>query len=122
MPYRPGKGLISQAELRKGAKFMIGTSSAIRLVRELYLHAIEDIVPNSRAGGPARHPFRRAAVMPARTTLHCRSVESFLHSGVRKRTRNVCRWRDVDMVERWVASAYLLTEKSFRRIDGHEEI
>jgi putative transposase len=44
------------------------------------------------------------------------------HSGIRKRTRNVCRWRDVDMVERWAASAWLLTEKNFRRIDGHKEL
>jgi len=44
------------------------------------------------------------------------------HSGVRKRTRNVCRWRDADMAERWAASAWLLTEKHFRRIDGHHEL
>lgn len=44
------------------------------------------------------------------------------HSGVRKRTHNVCRWRDADMVERWAASAWLLTEKHFRRIDGHEHL
>lgn len=44
------------------------------------------------------------------------------HSGIRKRTRNVCRWRDMDMVERWAASAWLLTEKNFRRIDGHKEL
>jgi len=44
------------------------------------------------------------------------------HSGIRKRTRNVCRWRDVDMVERWAASAWLLTEKNFRRLDGHKEL
>ena len=44
------------------------------------------------------------------------------HSGVRKRTRNVCRWRDADIAERWAASAWLLTEKHFRRIDGHQEL
>lgn len=44
------------------------------------------------------------------------------HSGVRRRTHNVSRWRDSDMVERWVASAWLLTEKHFRRIDGHEHL
>jgi putative transposase len=44
------------------------------------------------------------------------------HSGVRKRTRNVCRWRDADMAERWAASAWLLTETHFRRIDGHQEL
>ena len=44
------------------------------------------------------------------------------HSGVRKRTRNVCRWRDADMAERWAASAWLLTEKHFHRLDGHQEL
>ena len=43
-------------------------------------------------------------------------------SGVRKRTRNVTRWREVGMVERWVASAWLHTEKKFRRIDGHRDL
>ena len=44
------------------------------------------------------------------------------HSGVRRRTHNVSRWRDSAMVERWVASAWLLTEKHFRRIDGHANL
>jgi transposase-like protein len=44
------------------------------------------------------------------------------HSGVRKRTRNVCRWRDADMAERWAASAWLLTEKHFRKVIGHENL
>ena len=43
-------------------------------------------------------------------------------SGVRKRTSNVTRWRDADMVQRWVASAWLITEKRFRRIDGHKDL
>lgn len=43
-------------------------------------------------------------------------------SGVERRTHNVARWRDADMVERWVASAWLLTEKHFRRIDGHADL
>ena len=44
------------------------------------------------------------------------------HSGVRRRTHNVSRWRDAEMVERWVASAWLLTEQHFRRIDGHQDL
>ena len=44
------------------------------------------------------------------------------HSGTRKRTRNVCRWRYADMVERWVASAWLFTEKHFRRLDGYQDM
>ena len=43
-------------------------------------------------------------------------------SGVRKRTGNVSRWREDRMVLRWVAGAYLLTEKSFRKIIGHEHL
>lgn len=43
-------------------------------------------------------------------------------SGVDRRTHNVTRWRDADMVQRWVASAWLLTEKHFRRIDGHANL
>jgi transposase-like protein len=43
-------------------------------------------------------------------------------SGVRLRTRRVCRWRDGMMVLRWAASAYLATENSFRRIMGYEQL
>lgn len=43
-------------------------------------------------------------------------------SGVQKRTGNVTRWRDADMTQRWVASAWLITERHFRRIDGHKDL
>lgn len=43
-------------------------------------------------------------------------------SGVRKRTGNVSRWRHGEMVLRWVAGAYLLTEKSFRKVAGYENL
>lgn len=43
-------------------------------------------------------------------------------SGVRMRTRRICRWRDGAMVERWVAASFLATEKSFRRIMGHRDL
>jgi len=59
-------------------------------------------------------------------TLHkCLATTNLIespHSGVRRRTHNVSRWRDSEMVERWVASAWLFTEKHFRRIDGHEHL
>lgn len=42
--------------------------------------------------------------------------------GVQRRTQNVTRWRDAEMVQRWAASAWLLTEKSFRRIIGHADL
>jgi hypothetical protein len=31
-------------------------------------------------------------------------------------------WRDPQMVERWVASAWLLTEKHFRKLNGHKDL
>jgi putative transposase len=43
-------------------------------------------------------------------------------SGVQKRTHNVTRWRTGDMVERWVASAWLLTEQHFRKVIGHRDL
>jgi putative transposase len=44
------------------------------------------------------------------------------HSGVRRRTRRVCRWRDKPMAKRWAAAAMLATEKHFRRVMGHKEL
>jgi hypothetical protein len=47
---------------------------------------------------------------------------SAAHSGVRRRTRRVCRWRDKPMAKRWAAAAMLATEKNFRRVMGHKEM
>ncbi len=44
------------------------------------------------------------------------------HSGVRLRTRRICRWRDRRMVLRWAAAALLITEKSFRKIQGYRDL
>lgn len=43
-------------------------------------------------------------------------------SGVQKRRHNVTRWRTGEMVERWVASSWLLTEKHFRKVVGHRDL
>ena len=43
-------------------------------------------------------------------------------SGVERRTHNITRWRDADIVQRWLASAWLIAEKHFRRIDGHANL
>ena len=44
------------------------------------------------------------------------------HSGVKLRTRKVCRWRDGQMVLRWAAAALLMTEKHFRKIMGYRDL
>ena len=38
------------------------------------------------------------------------------------RTRGVSRWRNGKMVLRWAASAFLATEKNFRRIQGYRDL
>jgi transposase-like protein len=43
-------------------------------------------------------------------------------SGVRMRTRRVTRWTDGTMVLRWAATAFLATEKHFRRIMGYRHL
>lgn len=43
------------------------------------------------------------------------------HSGVRSRTRRVCRWRP-GMPARWSAAAFLETEKAFRKVMGYRDL
>ena len=43
------------------------------------------------------------------------------HSGVRSRTRRVCRWRP-GMPARWSAAAFLETEKAYRKIMGYRDL
>ena len=44
------------------------------------------------------------------------------NGAVRRVTGRVCRWRDPQMVLRWMASAYLDAERSFRRIQGYRDL
>ena len=48
-------------------------------------------------------------------------IES-LPSGVARLTVNVTRWRDRGRLWSTVASAWLLTEDKFRKIDGHRDL
>ena len=44
------------------------------------------------------------------------------HAGVRIQTRRVTNWQNGKMVLRWMASAFLRTEKRFKRIMGHKDL
>lgn len=44
------------------------------------------------------------------------------HAGVRIQTRRVTHWQNGRMVLRWIASAFLRTEKRFKRIMGHRDL
>jgi putative transposase len=60
------------------------------------------------------------------TSLHrCLATTNVIespHAGVRMRTNRVSRWKDAEMVQRWVASSFLATEKNFRRIMGYKDL
>ena len=83
----------------------------------------ESAARSLREGMKEMFTLQRLKIPP---TLHkCLATTNIIESpqgGVERRTHNVTRWRDADMVERWVASAWLLTEKHFRRIDGHADL
>jgi transposase-like protein len=59
-------------------------------------------------------------------SLHtCLATTNVIESpfcGVKPRTHNITRWRDAEMAQCWVASAWLFTEEHSRRIYGHENL
>jgi len=57
----------------------------------------------------------------ARTLRTTNALES-LNEIIRAKTRQVKRWRDGDMRERWVAAAMLEAESQFRRVQGYTEL
>lgn len=83
----------------------------------------ESAARSLREGLAEMFTLQRLKIPPS---LHkCLATTNLIESpqgGVQKRTANVTRWRDQDMAERWVASAWLETEKKFRRISGHQDL
>jgi len=83
----------------------------------------ESAARSVREGMAEMFTLQRLQIPPS---LHkCLATTNIIESpqgGVQRRTGNVTRWRDAEMVQRWVASAWLLTEKHFRRIDGHADL
>jgi len=45
-----------------------------------------------------------------------------LNGGIRNITRRVKRWRNSDMVIRWVCTGIIESERNFRRINGHKHL
>ena len=57
-----------------------------------------------------------------RRTLRSTNVIENLNGSVERYTRNVKRWRDGHMIQRWVASALVEAEKHFRRVRGCRDL
>ena len=57
-----------------------------------------------------------------RRCLGTTNVIDNAHSGMRRRTGRVTRWRDGSMAVRWAAAAFLDAEKNYRRIMGYKDL
>jgi len=76
-----------------------------------------------REGLEETFTINRLELSPAlRRCLGTTNIIESPHAGVRLRTNRVSRWRDGQMVLRWVAAAFLATEKNFRRILGYRDL
>jgi len=85
-------------------------------------HNHESAARSLREGLKEMFTMQRLKLPPS--LYRCLGTTNIIESpqgGVQKRTGNVTRWRDSAMVERWVASAWLLTEKHFRKVIGHKD-
>ena len=56
-----------------------------------------------------------------RTLASTNPIESLIET-VRRRQRNVKRWRSGEMAERWTAAGMLEAERQFRRVVGYREL
>lgn len=85
-------------------------------------HDYESAARSLREGMAEMFTIQRLKLPPSLyKCLGTTNVIESPQSGVQKRTNNVTRWREGAMVERWVASAWLLTEKHFRKVIGHRD-
>lgn len=76
-----------------------------------------------REGLPEMFTMQRLKIPPS--LYKCLGTTNLIESpqsGVRKKTGNITRWRNAEMVERWAASAWLATEKNFRKVSGCKDL
>jgi transposase-like protein len=110
--------------LRAGIEEVFGAEQPVQRCRNHKVRNVLDELPEDQQG-------QTLNLMRARFTLQKLQIPASLHTclattnliespqgGVQRRTDNVTRWRDQDMLQRCVASAWLLTEQHFRKILG----
>ncbi len=106
----------------RGAFRLDPTQGMARLEKQAHWLEREhpDAAASLREGLEEMFTINRLGVSPS--LCRCLSSTNIIespHSGVRLRTRKVCRWRDGHMALRWAAAAFLMTEKNFRKVQGH---
>lgn len=115
-----------QAKAAMRASYKLEAKEGIARLRKLadWLEQEQPAAANSlREGLEECFTINRLGIPPS---LHrCLATTNLIEnpqSGVRMRTRRVCRWRDTAMVARWAAASFLATEKNFRRIMGWKDL
>jgi len=95
----------------------------LRQLAKMYEDAYPSAASSILEGLPEMFTVNRLS-LPAslRKCLVSTNIIESPNSGVRTKTGRVTSWRDGKMVKRWVASAFLATEKNFRRIMGHKDL
>ena len=82
-----------------------------------------DAAGSLREGLGEMFTVRETGLTPAlRRCLGTTNVIDNAHSGMRRRTGRVTRWRDGSMAVRWAAAAFLDAEKNYRRIMGYKDL
>ena len=77
--------------------------------------------PAGRPGGMLHHQPAGPAAVSDRCLATTNIIES-PHAGVRIQTRRVTHWQNGKMVIRWLASAFIRTEKRFNKIMGYRDL
>lgn len=97
---------------------------AEKLLRELeqWLRAINESAADSLLEAFNELLTLHRLKVPAllRKSLHSTNAIESLFSRVRSCEKNIKRYRDSHMAQRWLASVLLYAEKSFRTVKGHE--
>jgi len=116
----------AQVKAAMPASYRLEAKEGVARLRKLadWLEQESPAAANSlREGLEECFTINRLGVPPS---LHrCLATTNLIESpqsGVRMRTRRVCRWRDAAMVQRWAAASFLATEKNFRRIMGWKDL
>ncbi len=109
-------------------------NAAYRLDRDQGMARLEELAkmleaPHPSAAGSLREGMAETFTVnrlglpgALRRCLCTTNVIESPNSGIRQRTGRVSRWKDGSMLMRWVASALIETEKSFRRIMGCKQL
>jgi hypothetical protein len=93
------------------------------LARQLESRSLFEAAASVREGLSDMFTIRRLKVSDRLArSLGCTNAIESMVSVLRSTTRNVKRWRDAEMVERWAAAGILNAERSFRRVKGWNDM